>query len=159
MTAMLQGPLLQNAARLRLPELLSYFEVGVHLSIQLWDGLCKETLQTGDVDALHAQRDQCQSFLRGGQENLDVCLRVVDSHADPESAALRARMIALRDQLATKYSELFPKWQTTDDLEDILLARMISPLAARIELAKRFPPPQSWYDETEDPFAPVESPP
>lgn len=157
MTGTMPDSMLGNAARLRLPELLGYYESGVHLSLELWEDLCEEALRKGDAAPLHAQRDSCESFLRSGLENIDACLRVTEGHADPATGVLRARLTALRDQLATKYSELFPKWQTVEDLEEILLTPRIPPLDVRIGLARRFPPPQSWFDETTDPFAPMES--
>ena len=159
MTGTMPDSMLGHAARLRLPELLGYYESGVHLSLKLWEDLCKEALRTGDAAPLHDQHDSCESSFRSVLENIDVCLRVTEGHTDTATGVLRARLTALRDQQATKYGELFPKWRTLEDLEDILLARMIPPLDVRIDLAKRFPPPQSWYDETEDPFAPMESPP
>ena len=159
MTGTMPDSMLGNAARLRLPELLGYYEHGVHLSLKLWEDLCEEALRTGDAAPLHAQRDSCESFLRGGLENIDVCLRVTEGHADPATGVLRVRLTALRDQLATKHGELFPKWQTVEDLEDILLAHITPNHEAFVELANRFPPPQSWYDETTDPFTAEESSP
>jgi hypothetical protein len=45
--------------------------------------------------------------------------------------------------------------ETPDDLEAKLL-ECITPSNAELkELAKRYPPPQSWYEETENPCEPT----
>ena len=152
-------PAQQFPTTMKLPELLALFEFSVHLTIRKWEDLCKETLRTGDSESHHAIRDEYEALLDGQLKMLDGCLQVSRLHADQESRELTARMSALRDQLATHYDSLFPKWQTLDDLEDILLAPLSLPNEVLLEMAKRFPPPQSWFEETIDPFAPNEESP
>jgi hypothetical protein len=57
------------------------------------------------------------------------------------------------DELRRLYDELFPRWQTREDLTGILIDKFSLPNVALIALAEKHPPPQSWYDETDDPFA------
>jgi hypothetical protein len=49
---------------------------------------------------------------------------------------------------------LFGRWQTFDDLCELLI-EVIRPSAAQLRAyAANHPPPQSWFDETDDPFQP-----
>ncbi len=157
MIAKMPSELLKSNARDRAVALLGHYEKLAQFAIEAWDATCRETLRTGDAEALHAQRDQCEAFFEGELERIDDCLRIVVPHEEREAIQSHARLTALRDQLATKYNGLFPKWQTLDDLEEILLSFKIPPREVRIELAKRFPPPQAWYEEDSDPFTPAES--
>ncbi len=63
-------------------------------------------------------------------------------------------MGALRDQVATHYNSLFPRWQTLDDLECILLAPLTPSKEQLDMIVANYPPPQSWFEETIDPFEP-----
>ncbi len=159
MIATMPSELLKSTARDRAVALLGHYETLAQFAIEVWEATCRETLRTGDAEPLHAQRDQCEFFFKGELERIDDCLRIVAPREDREAIQSHARLTALRDQLATKYNEPFPKWQTLDDLEDILLAPMQLSQERCIELAKRFPPPQSWYEEDFDPFLPEESTP
>ncbi len=159
MIATMPSELLKSNARQRAVALLGHYERVAQFAIEVWEATCRETLRIGDAEALHAQRDQCESFFKGELERIDDCLGVVAPREDREAIRSYARLTALRDQLATKYNELFPKWHTLDDLEEILLSSKIPPREVRIELAKRFPPPQTWYEEDFDPFTPAESAP
>ena len=156
MIATMPSELLKSSARERAVELLGHYEKLAQFAIEVWEATRRETLRMGDAEALHAQRDQCESFFKGELERIDDCLKAVAPQEDREAIRSYARLTALRDQLATKYNELFPKWQTLDDLEDILLAPLQLSQEQCIELAKRFPPPQSWYGEDFDPFTPEE---
>lgn len=153
MTATLPDSLLRSATRIGLRDLLGLYEGGFRLSIRAWDFVCQEALQIGDAEPLHVTRDQYEAHLRTEIERLDFLLREIDPRADARSEEYRARFTALRDQYATQYNALFPRWRTRDDLEGILLER-ITPNNERLnELAKRYPPPRAWYDETENPIA------
>ena len=159
MIATMPSELLKSTARDRAVALLGHYETLAQFAIEVWEATCRETLRTGDAEPLHAQRDQCEFFFKGELERIDDCLRIVAPREDREAIQSHARLTALRDQLATKYNELFPKWQTLDDLEEVLLSSKIPPRDVRIDLANRFPPPQSWYEEDFDPFLPEESTP
>lgn len=54
-------------------------------------------------------------------------------------------------------AEMEDPFEPFDDLEAKLLERITPSNAELKELAKRYPPPQSWYEETENPFEPEES--
>jgi hypothetical protein len=45
---------------------------------------------------------------------------------------------------------LFPLWQVLDELEVILLEKMSIPNEDLKKLAAKYPPPSSWYDESEN---------
>jgi hypothetical protein len=155
MTATLPDSVFQSAARYRLPDLLTVYEGLARLSLDTWDKLCQDALRVGDAEPLHATRDPYEAYLRGELDRLDLLIRTIDSR--PESSGeYRMRFVALRDQLATHFNKLFPRWQTLEDLEGILLEPLTPSRETRLELVKRYPPPQAWYDETVDPFQPEE---
>ena len=56
-------------------------------------------------------------------------------------------------ELRALYDTLFPRWQTAQDLHEILIKRFSLPAGNLRELAASHPPPASWLDETDDPFS------
>ena len=118
--------------------------------VSAWDRVSADTLQDGDADPLHATRDDDRSGLLAALQLLDGYLTLSARSGDPAD-----RLRASRDTLQKHSDSLFPRWQTLDDLEGILLERITPSREERLELVKRFPPPQAWYDETENPFEPV----
>ena len=52
------------------------------------------------------------------------------------------------------YDELFLHfWQTEEDLHQIVIEQLSLPADKLRELAAKYPPPASWYEETADPFS------
>lgn len=144
----------QLKADLRLPELLELFEWGFHHTVEEWEKLCGDTIRTGDSESLHKYREYYERILSGHLQTLDGSLQVSRLHSDHDSIELAARMGALRDQVATHYNSLFPRWQTLDDLECILLAPLTPSKEQLDMIVANYPPPQSWFEETIDPFEP-----
>ena len=128
-------------------DLLAFFEKLVHGKIEEWEKLRRQILQNGDSDALHDCRSKIEAGLKYELGILGDCLTRAERQPDVLSADIHARMTSLRDQLATHYNSLFPKWQTVEDLEDILLAPLTPSNEQLKAYAAKNPPPQSWYDE------------
>ena len=57
------------------------------------------------------------------------------------------------DSLRSLRDELFPHWQSADDLCQILIGKLTLPAERLSELAVKHPPPASWFEETIDPFS------
>jgi hypothetical protein len=68
---------------------------------------------------------------------------------EPEGLLLN-RFKSNRSLLQKHYDSLFPRWQTLEDLEAILLERISIPNEQLKELAAKYPPPPAWYEEADD---------
>ncbi len=143
-------PLLRELAG-RFPPFLHFEEMwflhdrGVWHLTDGWEHVCRQAIQNGSAEELHAVRDDYQTVLLGHLKILDGYLLLVSrfglEREDTERLAQR------RDQLQKHYDSLFPRWQTIDDLEAILLER-VSPSNDRLKaLAANSPLPQAWFDE------------
>jgi hypothetical protein len=131
-----------------------YERVGREL-FEAWQRVSNACRTRGDAEPLHAVRDQYERVLLAHLKILDGYLSLLSQDSAPRATAHADQVQTTRDLLQALYDSLFPKWKTLDDLEDILLAEITPSLEARIELAKRYPPPQSWYDEVNDPIEPL----
>jgi hypothetical protein len=121
---------------------------------RLWDRTCRAAAANRTLPELHAARDDYEALLKGHLRLLDDYLAVAELHAQVFGPAA-ARVEELRraaDELRRLYDQLFPRWKTFDDLCEIVTEH-IQPSTDRLrELAAKHAPPQSWYDETDDPF-------
>jgi len=57
------------------------------------------------------------------------------------------------NELKALHDELFPRWQTADDLHQLLVDKFSLAADKLRELAATHPPPTSWMEETIDPFS------
>ena len=119
--------------------------------VRAWDRVSADTLRSGDAEHLHATRDEYRTGLLAALQLLDGYLILTARSGDPAD-----RLRASRDALQLHHNSLFPRWQTLDDLEGILLERITPSNAELKELAAKYPPPASWWEETENPFEPAE---
>jgi hypothetical protein len=128
-----------------------YERGGKHL-LHAWDHVSRQAIESGNAEELHAVRDDYQTFLHGHLKILDglsiLATRFNGEYRHPEIAGFVKRA---RDDIQKHYDSLFPRWQTLEDLEAILLERISLPNDRLKELAAKYPPPQSWYDEDETP--------
>lgn len=122
-----------------------------------WDRTCDRALRTGSAEELHTTRDDYQVILLSHLKILDGYIALLNQfQGDIPGAEFAERFEHTRDELQKHYDALFPRWQTIDDLEAILLERASLPNDQLKELAAKYPPPQSWYDEADAPTAPQE---
>lgn len=135
------------------PEPWVLFSRGRRDIVHAWDRVCAEALRTGDAERLHTAREDYQAVLTGYLKVLDGYLMLAGRFGGEQELA--DRLSEARDEIQSHYDSLFPRWQTLDDLEAILLERITPTNAELKELAKKYPPPPSWYEETENPFAPT----
>ncbi len=72
--------------------------------------------------------------------------------AEAADSPLAADFQHVADEIRRQRDELFNRWQTFEDLCQIVI-EAVQPTVERLkEIAAKHPPPQSWYDETIDPF-------
>ena len=120
----------------------------------LWERTSRDAAANRKVDDLHAARDAYRALLQGHLRLLEDYLSVAELHQLHMGSASK-RIAELRravDDLRQLHDELFPRWQTLDDLHAILTQKLTLPNAKLDELAAKHSPPQSWYEESIDPF-------
>ena len=122
-----------------------------------WEKVSASARKWG-ADELHSLRDKVELVWRAKASLLaDVELignRIV--RATGQTPRAWSNLEQSRKLIAEFESNILNRWQSLDDLEEILLGPMQLSQEQCIELAKRFPPPQSWYEEDFDPFTPEE---
>ena len=72
MIATMPSELLKSTARDRAVALLGHYETLAKFAIEVWEATCRETLRTGDAEPLHAQRDQCEFFLKANSSGSTI---------------------------------------------------------------------------------------
>ncbi len=126
------------------------YDRGVWHLIDAWDRVCQRAIQAGNAEELHAARDDYQAVLVAHLKILDGYLFLLGRFADEYRSEFVERLNPSRERLQKHYEALFPRWQTIDDLEAMLLERISLPNDQLKTLAAKYPPPQTWYDETHD---------
>lgn len=124
-----------------------FYEHSTQYLIDAWDHVCQRAIQEGNAEHLHATRDDYQAVLLAHLKILDGYLLLLSRFAGEHPLEFVDRLIPGRDRLQKHYDALFPRWQTIDDLEAILLERVSLPSDQLKALAAKYPPPQAWYDE------------
>jgi hypothetical protein len=118
-----------------------------------WDLACRGAVQSGIAEDLHAARGDYQTALLAHLKILDGWLTLLSRFPHEYPRDFAEKIISCRDELQSHYDLLFPRWQTLEDLEAILLERASIPNERLKELAATYPPPQAWYDEADAPPA------
>lgn len=137
---------------LRFDRIAKPYSQTVRELVVAWDHVCRQALEAGSADDLQAIRDDYLAVLSGHLKILDGYLMVQSRLPDEPSRAEGAeRLVQARNDLQGHYDSLFPRWQTLEDLEAILLERISLPNDRLKALAAKHPPAQSWYDEDETP--------
>jgi hypothetical protein len=122
---------------------------------ELWDRACRDAAEHRKVPELHAARDEYLALLEGHLRLLEEYLAVAELHRQVFGPSA-ARVDALRGavgELRGLHDELFPRWQTADDLYRLIVEKLTPPAEQLKTLAAKYPPPESWLDETVDPFS------
>lgn len=118
-----------------------------------WERACRQATQSGNAEQLHAERDDYHTTLLAHLKILDGWLTLLSRFRHEYPSGFAERMTSGRDRLQKHYDSLFPRWQTLEDLEAILLDRVSLSNDQLKELAAEYPPPQAWYDEADAPAA------
>lgn len=119
--------------------------------VEGWRRVARQALAGGSAEELHAGRDDYEAVLVGHLKVLDGLLLIATRLGEEDRPTDLAEA---RDRLREHYDSLFPRWQTLEDLEAILLEIASVPNDRLKELAARHGPPPAWYDEEHAPPAP-----
>jgi hypothetical protein len=122
---------------------------------EVWDRTSRDAALNRRLNDLHAARDDYHALLLGHLRLLKQYLALTKLHqrvfgSNPDWIADLDRAVA---ELKSLYDELFPRWNTAEDLHQILIEKFSLPIDKLRELADKSPPPASWAEETADPFS------
>jgi hypothetical protein len=124
-----------------------------------WDAVCQETIQTGRIAELHAARDDIKAvfdaylnLLKDSVALFGLSNRLIERNGLFQH--MRDELTRATDDLKQLRDEIFANWQTEDDIGAVLVEKFPLSTSQLEEIAKRSPPPHSWYEETFDPFTP-----
>jgi len=117
--------------------------------LRSWDRVAADILQYDNAEVLHESRDEYERILLAHLKIIEGYLTLL--YSSREFNGNQQHIVEIertRDELTSHYSKLFPRWQTLDDLEGILIERLPRLDHTKMKaLAAKYPPPQSWYDE------------
>jgi hypothetical protein len=115
---------------------------------------CVAEVAAGHTDRVQAERDALAQAL---QSHLEALRRTTRLASIAESLA--GETVVGANELPTCIVELerlraevFDRWQTVEDLEDLAAASFPLPAARLRDLASQHPAPQAWYDQQGEPF-------
>jgi hypothetical protein len=120
---------------------------------RVWRRLCEEGW-AGRTNAVHAAREELQKDFER-----KFWLITKARHTAQQFAALTGTMLPdanrlqeAEEELHRLHAEIFGRWQTLEDLEDLLAARYPLPDERLQKIGTKHQPPESWYSEEEKPF-------
>ncbi|MGL6072636.1 MAG: hypothetical protein ACRC8S_00615 [Fimbriiglobus sp.] len=122
---------------------------------EAWQRACQESLRTGLAEPLHTSRKSYQSTLLAHLKILDGYSELINLSETDDHLELLREVESDRAELQKHYDSLFPRWQTLEDLEGILLEPLTLSNERLLKLSEKYPPPQSWYDDP-NPLHPAE---
>lgn len=120
-----------------------------------WDRTCRAAAADRRLDELHAARDDYRALLKGHLQLLEHYRALARLHRKAFGAnpAWGEELELAVGEVRALHDELFPRWQTAEDLHQIAVEKLTLPADRLRDLAARHPPPASWLDETDDPFS------
>jgi hypothetical protein len=122
---------------------------------QDWEKTSRDAAENRRIDELHATREDYQDLLEGHLNLLEYYLTLSKLHHRLFGSNLLwiEELNRAVSELREHYEQLFPRWQSSRDLAQLLVDKFSIPTEKLKELAAKNPPPNSWYEETIDPFA------
>lgn len=126
-----------------------------------WKGICREAVLSRRLEELHATRDDLLAVFKHLITLQKTHLRLLDLREqlmgrNGHPRWPREELERAVEELTRLKDDIFSNWHTADDLAEILVENFTLTSEQLRAYADRNPPPQSWYDETDDPFAPQE---
>ena len=110
---------------------------------------CVAAVAAGHTDRVQAERAALSQDLQAHLEALRRTMRlaaIAESLADEPVAGAAELPAALAD-LERLRADVFDRWRTVEDLEDLAAASFPLSAARLRELAALHPTPQAWYDQ------------
>lgn len=122
---------------------------------ELWDRASRDAAENRRLEELHAARDEYRELLAGHLRLLNEYLSLAELHSRAlgSNPAWAAELRHAVSDLQSLHDSLFPRWQTLQDLQHILIEKFSLPAEKLRERAALSPPPQAWFEETADPFS------
>ena len=117
---------------------------------QDWDRLSSTVARSGRSAELHAAREEYLKVYEGYLHTLDGFRGLAEVVHSPVAEQFRQAA----EQVRQLKAEIFEGWNTQEDLEQKLVDKFTLPNEVLIALAEKYPPPQSRYDESTNPFVP-----
>ncbi|QJW96505.1 hypothetical protein [Frigoriglobus tundricola] len=122
---------------------------------EMWERTSREAVSSRRLAELHAARDDYRALLEGHLRLLEDYLGLSEIHqrafgSNPIWVTELRRAVT---ELKGLHDELFPRWQTANDLHEMMVEKFSVPSDTLRELAAESPPPPSWAEETIDPFS------
>ena len=155
-------PTLGTPANSGYPRISSTF-IDDHLAIAdrvlaNWKAMIHTMILEKKIEQLYSSRKEYEEIVRDWISQLDefinLLINAFGPHYNDDSIGVLGRAQKSRRTLADFSNRIFQRWNTPDEFDDLLLDETAISPAVFDEFAKRFPPPQSWYDETDNPFEP-----
>lgn len=120
-----------------------------------WEQTSRNAAENRRIEELYLTRNDYQDLLNGHLRLLEYYLYLAKLHhrlfgANPLWAEELSRAIC---ELKKHHDDLFPRWQTSQDLVQLLIEKFSLPSDKLQTLSAKYQPPPSWYEETADPFA------
>jgi hypothetical protein len=123
-----------------------------------WDEICRDAAASRRLPELHEARadflsvfDQLIKFHESHLELLDLQNQLTGRNGFPRQP--REELQRALDELKRLRDDIFSNWQSVDDLTRILIDKFSLSADKLREVAAKHPPPESWLNETADPFS------
>lgn len=114
-----------------------------------WKRVCQEVVTAGRVRELHDARDE----FRGVYDSYLTLIESVTSLADTLDSPLATEFRRVEEEVRQLRDNLFSNWNSQEDLEELLVESFPLPeWLNQGEIPPHLRPPQSWYEETTNPF-------
>ena len=138
----------------RLAEETVAFSIGLAARLRPRWELYKQAGWKGQVEQVHARRRDLLRSFEARLRQFAQAIRMASSAASLTSREVPGseRLPAAIQELTALKEEVFGKWNTLEDLEQILVETY--PLSAEQfdSLAMKYCPPAEWYQQEEQPF-------
>ncbi|MGL6097150.1 MAG: hypothetical protein ACRC7O_15300 [Fimbriiglobus sp.] len=115
-----------------------------------WEEMAHAVAKRDQVAVLHAERDDYRAVFDEYLVSIGEFVSILSQIKSP----LLDEFLRVYSEVAGLRNEIFRGWDTEEHLAEKLVAVLSPTMAELQEIAIRHPPPPSWYDETDDPFAP-----
>lgn len=153
-----------DAALGGLEDLRAYFVAQVRRNIPLalsqasqvserW-ARCVQAVAKGRTEEVHALREPLQHSVQARLALLREASRLAGIASELGETELTGapQISEAVARLETLQREVFARWQTADDLEELAVAWYPLPAARLSRIGQQHPAPQAWYDEQGKPF-------
>ncbi len=122
-----------------------------------WERAVRTAAGSRRLPELHETRDEYRAILESHLRLLVELKTMAElhHHADDPAAPRGDELSEALSDLRLFHDELFPRWDTLDDFFQIAIENLKVPVTRLDEIAEKHQPPQSWFEEADNPFEPA----